>query len=300
MKFRFSLPPHKPAVDFLYYLKQRCQNHGLQITAGHLAYVTLLSLVPLISVAVAIFSAFPGFADTRAKLEQFIFENFIPTAGDVVQQYMGQFVENASKMTAVGILSLAVIALLLISNIDKSINRIFEIRTHRRGVFSFSLYWMILTMGPLLIGASLAATTYVTSLKLFSDPNVSGLSTFLVGRLPFVLSVMAFGFLYLLVPNTRVRFRDAVIGAVVAAVLFETSKKLFAWYVTSFPSYEAIYGALAVVPILFVWIYLSWMIVLFGATVTAALPEFFNGDTAPAKITDNVDELTGQPAVTPK
>ncbi|WP_051201992.1 virulence factor BrkB family protein [Ferrimonas senticii] len=267
--------PWRQLPGFVPFLVKRCHNHGLQITAGHLAYVTLLSIVPLLSVALSIFSAFPGFAGTRAKLESFVFENFIPAAGGVIQQYMGQFIDNASKMTAVGILSLAVIALLLISNIDKALNRIFEIENHRRWVFSFSLYWMILTLGPVLIGASIAATTYVTSLKLFDDPNVSGLYTFLIARLPFLLSISAFALLYLLVPNTRVRLWHAVFGAMVAALLFEASKKGFAWYVTSFPSYEAIYGALAVIPILFVWVYLSWLIVLFGATVTAALPEYF-------------------------
>lgn len=265
----------RKSLGFIPYLVERCHNHGLQITAGHLAYVTLLSLVPMLSVGLSIFSAFPGFAGTRAKLESFVFNNFIPTAGDTIQQYMGQFVDNASKMTAVGILSLAVIALLLIANIDKSLNRIFAIKQGRRWVFSFSLYWMILTMGPILIGASIAVSTYVLSLQLFSDPNVSGIYTFFIARLPFLLSVSAFALLYLLVPNTRVRLPHAIIGAFIAALLFEAGKKGFAWYVTSFPSYEAIYGALAVIPILFVWVYLSWLIVLFGATITAALPEYF-------------------------
>ncbi|QIZ78318.1 virulence factor BrkB family protein [Ferrimonas lipolytica] len=277
----------RKSLGFVVYVGKRCHNHGLQITAGHLAYVTLLSIVPMVSVGLAVFSAFPGFAGTRAKLEGFVFNNFIPAAGDVVQQYMGQFVDNASKMTAVGILSLAVIAILLIANIDKSLNRIFAIKEARRWVFSFSLYWMILTMGPILIGASLAMTTYVLSLQMFADPNVSTLSTMLLSKLPFLLSVVAFTLLYLLVPNTQVRLLHAAAGGAIAALLFEAGKKGFAWYVTTFPSYEAIYGALAVIPILFVWIYLSWLIVLFGATVTAACPEYFT--THPADFVEDED-----------
>ncbi|MBY5994113.1 virulence factor BrkB family protein [Ferrimonas balearica] len=275
---RLSRLSWRQLLAFFPYLWRRVGENGLQVTAGHLAYVSLLSLVPMMAVVLSVFSAFPGFAGVRADLEAFVYNNFVPTAGDTVQQYLGQFVDNASRMTAVGVLFLAVVALMLISNIDKALNRIWKVQTRRRAIYSFSMYWMILTLGPMLMGASLAVTSYLVSMKLFSDAGLSGAYAFFIARLPFLLSVSAFALLYMMVPNTRVRFHHALLGAFVAALLFEAGKRGFAWYVTQFPSYEAIYGALATIPILFLWVYLSWIIVLLGAEVTAALPEYFHLD----------------------
>lgn len=273
---RLSEVGWRDLLTFFPYLWRRVGENGLQVTAGHLAYVSLLSLVPMLAVVLSVFSAFPGFAGLRADLESFVYNNFVPTAGETVQLYLSQFVDNASKMTAVGVLFLAVVALLLISNIDKALNRIWRVKTRRRAIYSFSMYWMILTMGPMLMGASIAVTSYLVSMKLFSDTGLSGAYAFFIERLPFLFSVSAFTLLYMLVPNTRVRLHHAVIGAFVAALLFEAGKRGFAWYVTQFPSYEAIYGALATIPILFLWVYLSWIIVLLGAEITAALPEHFH------------------------
>ncbi|OOF28196.1 hypothetical protein BZJ18_06220 [Salinivibrio sp. IB872] len=255
------------------HLWQRMGEDRLTVSAGYMAYVTLLSLVPLVTVVLSAFSSFPGFSQVGETLQQFVIKNFVPAAGEIVARYLNEFVANAGKMTAVGVSFLFVVAIMLISAIDKSLNHTFKIKTKRPMMIAFSIYWMVLTLGPILIGTSIALSSYLTSLSLLRSGVASDLLTTLLRGLPFVLTTLTFMGLYTLVPNTRVRLRHALVGAAAASILFELSKKVFALYVTHFPSYQLIYGALAVVPILFVWVYFSWCIVLFGAQVTATLHE---------------------------
>lgn len=262
------------SISFLYYLRNRVMKEQLQVVAGYLSYVSLMSLVPLMVVALSVATAFPIFADIHHSVEQFVYDNFVPTASDVVQQYLSAFVENASKMSAVAILFLFVAALLLISSIDKTFNNIWQVTKKRRIITSFSMYWMILTIGPLLVGASIAITSYIVSLVSLGIDDDFGITSLFFRLLPLLSSLAAFVLLYMLVPNTRVPFKYALSGAFVAAVFFEFSKKIFVVYLTAFPSYQAIYGALAIVPILFLWVYLSWIIVLGGALITVSLQEY--------------------------
>ncbi len=249
----------------------RCAEDQITVNAGYLAYVTLLSLVPLVAVGVAIFSAFPGFESIRLSIENFIFNNFLPTSTDVIREHIASFSGNANKMTAVGVGFLAVVALFLIRNVDATLNRIWRISRPRQTMISFAIYWMVLTLGPVLLGASLGVTSYIVSLASIADQGIPGFSGLLLKLLPYVISTAGFALLYTLVPNTRVPISAALPGAIFAAVLFEISKKAFAFYLTHFPSYEVIYGALATVPILFVWVYLSWIVVLLGAEFTVCL-----------------------------
>ncbi|WBA09984.1 virulence factor BrkB family protein [Salinivibrio kushneri] len=260
-------------MAMLTHLWRRMGEDRLTVSAGHMAYVTLLSLVPLVTVVLSAFSSFPGFSEVGETLQQFVINNFVPAAGEVVARYLNEFVANAGKMTAVGVSFLFVVAIMLISAIDKSLNHTFKIQTKRPTMIAFSIYWMVLTLGPILIGTSIALSSYLTSLSLLQSGIANDLFTTLLRVLPFILTTLTFTGLYTLVPNTRVRLRHAFVGAAVASILFELSKKAFALYVTHFPSYQLIYGALAVIPILFVWVYFSWCIVLFGAQVTATLRE---------------------------
>ena len=259
---------------------KRCREDNITISAGHLAYVTLLSLVPFIMVTFTIMSAFPAFASVRSKLEHFVFSNFVPTASDVVHKYMTDFVGNASQMSAIGILSLLLVALMLISNVDKTLNRIWRTQSDRPIVYTFAIYWMVITLGPMLIGSSVVVSSYLTGLAAFTEEYTPGLGTFLLSLVPSGAAMLAFTILYMVVPNRRVFARHALVGAIVATIAFEITKSGFALYVTNFPSYELIYGALAVVPILFLWVYLSWIIVLFGAEFTCSLGEAFESRKA--------------------
>ena len=270
---RHSLP-WRHYLSFFHFLKNRVKQEQLQVVAGYLSYVSLMSLVPLMVVALSVATAFPIFADIHQSVEQFVYDNFVPTASDVVQQYLSAFVDNASKMSAVAISFLFVAALLLISAIDKTFNNIWQVTKKRRVITSFSMYWMILTLGPILVGGSIAITSYIVSLVTLGVEDSFGLTSMFFRLLPILSSLAAFMLLYMLVPNRNVPFKFALSGALFAAIFFELAKKVFAAYLTAFPSYQAIYGALAIVPILFLWVYLSWIIVLGGALITVSLQEY--------------------------
>lgn len=263
----------KGGAAYLFYLRRRISHDRLTVTAGSMAYVTLLSLVPMITVILSALSAFPVFSGLGELLQNFVIENFVPAAGEVVKVYLNEFVANAGKMTAVGVGALFVVAMMLMSSIDQSLNYIWRVQEKRRPVISFSVYWMVLTLGPILVGSSIAISSYLGSINLLNSEAVNGLFRQTLRGLPVIMSSCAFLGLYLLVPNIKVKLSHALIGALTASVLFELSKKGFALYITNFPSYQVIYGALAVIPILFVWIYLCWCIVLLGAEITASLGE---------------------------
>lgn len=252
---------------------QRCQQDQITVNCGYLAYISLLSLIPMIAVMFAMLQAFPMFAELRSAIEQFVYANAIPSRGAEIQAHISQFIGNTGGMTTIGVFALILVALLLIHNIDKTINRIWRITRRPRPVISFSIYWMILTLGPVLFGSSIALSSYLIRLSQFADNYTPGLSTLLLSAVPYLMSFLAFFILYLVVPNTKVKMRYASAGAVMATLLFELSKRGFAFYITQFPSYDAIYGALALVPILFVWVYLCWLVVLLGAELTALLQQ---------------------------
>ncbi|MEZ8581032.1 virulence factor BrkB family protein [Vibrio splendidus] len=261
------------SIQFSRYLLARMTHDRVNVNAGYLAYITLLSIVPMLTVLLSILSSFSVFADVGLVIQNFVITNFVPASGDAVHGALLEFVANTGKMTAVGSVFLFIAALMLISNLDKNLNYIWRVTEKRRAVLSFSMYWMVLTLGPILIGASIAATSYVTSLNLLQNEVVSSAFNTVIRKLPLITSFFAFFGLYLLVPNKKIHFSHAAAGSLVAALLFELSKKGFAAYITQFPSYQLIYGALAAIPILFVWVYLCWLIVLVGAEVTAALGE---------------------------
>ena len=262
----------KTAYSYLRFLWLRSQQDNIKVPAGHLAYVTLLSIVPCLAVVFYMLSAFPMFSELNKIIEDLIYNNFVPTSGDAIKVHMTGFIENTRKMSMMGIASLIVIALLLISTIDQTINRIWRCTQKRSIVQAFTIYWTILSLGPIIIGGSIALSSYLFAS--FQEAGFLSLGQRLLSLMPFIFSWLAFSGVYSLVPHQRVSFRYALIGGFIAALLFFLATDLFSLYITNFPSQQIIYGALAVIPILFVWIYFSWLIVLIGAEVTATLEEY--------------------------
>lgn len=251
----------------------RIMKDRMTMMAGSLTYTTLLSLVPFAAVVFYLLSAFPMFSDVSVKFKAFLFENLVPTAGDVIQGYIEQFIGNLNQMTAIGAIGLVVTSLLVIDSINSALNHIWQTKRRRPFFYNLAIYWTILSLGPILIGVSIVVSSYLFSLKVFSESGGGQLS-WLLRMLPFAFSCLSFWLLYCVVPTEKVRVLDAAIGAVFAALLFELGKKAFAFYISSFPTYQLIYGVLATIPILFVWIYFSWCIVLLGAEIAASLSTF--------------------------
>ena len=260
--------------EYLKYLFVRFKEDRIIFYSGYLSYVTLLSMVPLLAVTFSAFSLFPVFQEWRGELEAFVFKNFVPTMGEAIQGHFLRFIENATKMTPVGLVILILLALLLIYSIDHTLNHIWRVRKNRRLIVSFSIYWVVLTLGPVLIGTSLLTTSYLLSLTGFEENTLLAVRKLFLELLPYLASFSSFLLLYLVVPNTSVHFWSALSGAMIATILFELSKSAFALYFTHFPIYQAIYGALAVIPLLFIWVYVSWVVVLVGAQVAASLDGF--------------------------
>lgn len=243
--------------------------------AGALSYTSLLALVPLMAVTLGVISAFPVFDRWADEVENYIFANFVPAAGDVIHEYITEFVSRTADLTAAGTAFLIVAAILLMSSIEKSLNRIWRVRTQRRPTSRLVIYWAVLTLGPLLVGASLALTSYLAALPVLAPEIVRGfLQQIMLKTAPFFVALIGFTLVFIVVPNRRVRWHHALAGAVLSALMFELAKAGFVLYVTNFPTYERVYGALATIPLFLVWIYLSWVVVLLGASVAAALTTF--------------------------
>lgn len=247
----------------------RFQSDRLPRHAAALAFSSLLALAPMMAIALSMLSLFSSFEDMSASVETFIYQFLVPAAGDDVKIYLDQFASRAGKLTAVGSSAFLLTALLLLSNIESSFNDIWGIEEGRTLGQKLTVYWAMVTLGPLLMGASLTMSTYFLSLSAFTGQAAT------VGNLliPVVLESMAFLLLYLVMPNVRVSLMHGLIGAIVASFLFELTKRAFVTYVGNFANYEVVYGALAALPIFLIWVYLSWVVTLVGAEVVAVLQQ---------------------------
>ena len=267
-----KLPSIKQFWQFILSTIDRFGRHGCMNSAAALTYTTLFAVVPLMTVTYSLLSAIPSFQGMGETIQTFIFHNFVPTAGEAVKSYLVNFSQQARKLTAVGILFLIVTAFMMLRTVDKAINKIWQVDQMRRGVSGFLLYWAILSLGPFMVGLGLVVTSYLASLKFVTDTTAYfGVEHELLRLMPVLLSGVVLTLLYAAVPNRKVPVRHALMGALVVAIALETAKGLFTLFVTRTPTYELVYGAFAAVPVFLLWIYLSWVLVLFGAVLVRNL-----------------------------
>ena len=257
-------------LGFLRFVWHRFVHDRCQAVAANLTLTGMLALVPLLTVMVSTFKLLPDMKGTRRTLEDFLFEHFVPGAGVAVKTQILEFVSRASQLKLAGAVVLIITALMLMGTIDRAVNGIWGSQPSRRLGRKWLVYWAILTLGPLLIGLSIGISSYFFSLPYIKEAAGAARSS-LTLMIPLLLTTLGFFVLYAWVPNRYVRPRHAWIAALIAAILFELAKRGFGLYVATMPTYKAVFGALAAVPILLVWMYLSWSIMLLGAELCHAL-----------------------------
>jgi membrane protein len=268
--------PLRAAWEFVVALVTRFREERATQTAGSLTYTTLLALVPLLTVALAISTAFPVFDEWMASLQLFVMDNVLPDtpAVNIVMAQVNAFTQNVGRLTAIGVAGFVVTSVMVMLTIDNALNRIFRVQRRRSVVQNVFVYWAVITLGPLLVGGSLSGT-YLAVRESLGALSLHFVADALLGVVPFLFTCGALVLLYGVVPARRVEWRHALAGGILAGVGFEIAKRAFALYLSRVPTYTLIYGAFATIPIFLVWLYLSWLIALAGAIFTAMLPAYY-------------------------
>ena len=297
--FRIISPVLRRLLDFAAFLRyalRRWSEDRCPQIAGSLAFTTLLALVPSFAIVVVLLSKAPFFDQVMEQIRTFLRLNLVPDIAErIINVYMAEFAANAGRLTTLGVLILLVTSIALMLTIDRSINAIWRTRRKRPLLISIFAYAALLLVGPVLIGASVSITTYLMNLpsRLANVPGPA--HAFLLQAVPTAVSTLAFFLIYRLVPHRSVPWPDALAGGFLAAVMFELAKEGLAWYVTNMPV-GVVYGTFAALPVFLLWIYLSWLIVLFGAEMAASLGEW---RTRPALRAGAGDEMPEEEEVAP-
>lgn len=264
--------------NFIVLVYRRFKEERCFQLCGSLTFTTMLALVPLVTIMATVMTAFPVFDSVVETLRAYVATNLVPAGSSrLITVYMQQFAENAARLTALGIVLLGATAIMLMLTIDRAFNTIWRVKRPRSLIQRVLIYWSVLTIGPMLIGGSLSLTSWLISQSLGVGRQAPELVVAFLKLGPLVLTSVAFGFLYRTVPNRQVTVLDAVVGGIIAAFAFEAMKIGFGHFVANFASYKLVYGTFASLPILLMWIYLSWVVVVFAAVITAVLPYWRSG-----------------------
>jgi membrane protein len=249
---------------FRYFLRDNCRQHAAALT-----FTTLFAVVPLLTVIFTLLAAFPSTQSLTQEVEAFIFQNLVPTSSEAVASYLQDFSAQAGQLTLVGIVVLVVTAIMMLVTIERAFNDLWEVKAPKQNMFSILRYWAVISLGPFLLGAGFFVSSYLASISLFRDASdmvdsvIPGLAI-----VPMFFTALGFSLLYIAVPNCKVSIRAGVLAGLAAAVLFEVAKRGFTLFIANFATYELVYGAFAAFPVFLLWLFLSWLIVLFGVELS--------------------------------
>lgn len=264
-----------PPVAFVVYVAKSFLHHGNGRSAFYLAFTSLFAVVPVMTVVYSILALIPELKGMESKMQNFMFEHFVPATGSQLQEHLHGFAQQASNLTSIGVIMLFVTSVLMLRKIENSFNTIWHITEARKGVNGFLLYWALLSLGPVMMGGAFAVSSYLASLKMIYDMvPLAGTQTFVLSLLPILMSGLAFSLAYVAIPNTRVPIRHGLLGGLVAAILFDLARRGMTLFVSMFPTYHLVYGAFAAVPIFLIWVLVSWNIMLLGAEIVQAMTSF--------------------------
>jgi membrane protein len=268
----------KLLANFVVLVYRRFKEERCFQLCGSLTFTTLLALVPLITITLTVMTAFPVFNNIVETLRSFVVTNLVPEASSkLITVYMQQFADNAARLTALGIVFLGVTSIMLMLTIDRAFNTIWRVKRPRPLIQRVLIYWSALTIGPLLVGGSLSLTSWLLTQSMGLGKQAPELTIAVLRLVPLMLTSVAFGFLYRTVPNRQVTVPDAAVGGIIAAIAFEVMKIGFGHFVARIATYKLVYGTFASLPIFLMWIYLSWVVVVFAAVITAVLPYWRSG-----------------------
>jgi membrane protein len=259
---------------FYRFLGKRFLDDRLFEAAGALSYTTVFALVPLSTVVFGVLAAFPVFGEWSNQLSDYVFANFVPSAARSVESELRKFSDNASTLTAAGVIGLVLSLLITLNGIETAFNRIWRVKSARPKVGRFLVYWTVFTLGALMAAASLAISAKFFAMSVFQTTAGSILQEMLLRVAPMAIEFIAIAAIYKVVPHRTIQWRHAIAGALLATAVFEVVKWGLSLYLGSFGSYSKIYGALAAAPILLLWIYFSWVSVLLGASFASAISAF--------------------------
>jgi membrane protein len=262
------------AGTFARFLAKRFLDDRLFQAAAALAYTTVFALVPLAMVVFGVLSAFPVFDRWSDQLSDYIFSNFVPNAARSAEVYLRQFSDSAGQLTAAGVIALVISLLITLNSVETTFNRIWRVASSRPKFSRFLVYWTVLTLGALVAAASLAISARFYALPVFATAEGKILETLSLTLAPILIELAAIAAIYRVVPHRTIKLRYAVAGALLATVLLELIKWSLGLYLGSFNSYQKIYGAVAIAPILLVWIYLCWVAILLGASFASSIAAF--------------------------